>query len=523
MAARTAAAGLRCGRNSDEILSAMESRAIWQLAAVVMLSSGLAAAEPTAATPGEGAGAAPGSAGSRSPPNSIHSRSYGMWVYPGPSKRGQQLGYVRPGHAVRLARTDPIAGPGCAGGWYAVQPFGFVCLDRSASLSADDRVVRSRQSTLARHAPLPFRYALSNGAPMYRRLPEPEEWRKAERAYGPAGSFRPQSWGNRGHERLAEQRPIPVDGPVPTFLHGGGSARAAVEEQLVARAIPHGSLLSFTRAFEHRGRVFLLSADGTVVPADRVRPYRVSTFHGVELGAGRDLPIAWTRSQPVVAYHREGGRVVDSGRVWPPRTPIDLDGVAAPVEIDGQRYLPVARRGGPGARSFVRADQVSQVEPAARLPWGVKPDDKWIRVSITAGTLVAYEGLRPVFTTLVSPGAGGVPVKGHDPVKWSTTPLGIYRITFKHLTDDMSPEQGDQRSFWIADVPYAQYFNMPFALHTAYWHEDFGEPMSAGCVNLSPADGKWLFDWTDPALPPGWHGVIASGPNGRGSFVVIAR
>jgi lipoprotein-anchoring transpeptidase ErfK/SrfK len=128
-----------------------------------------------------------------------------------------------------------------------------------------------------------------------------------------------------------------------------------------------------------------------------------------------------------------------------------------------------------------------------------------------------------VFATLVSPGAGGVPVRGKDPVKMSTTPLGTYRITFKHVASTMSPERGENRSFWIADVPYTQYFNAPFALHVAYWHEDFGKPMSAGCVNVSPRDGQHLFAWTEPVVPREWAGAGPTSLTGKGTFVVVTR
>ena len=47
---------------------------------------------------------------------------------------------------------------------------------------------------------------LSNGTPMYRRLPTRKEWVHEERFLGKPGSFKPLSWGNRGHERLAEER-----------------------------------------------------------------------------------------------------------------------------------------------------------------------------------------------------------------------------------------------------------------------------------------------------------------------------
>ena len=62
---------------------------------------------------------------------------------------------------------------------------------------------------------------------------------------------------------------------------------------------------------------------------------------------------------------------------------------------------------------------------------------------------------------------------------------------------------------------------MPYALHAAYWHDQFGEPMSGGCVNLSVADARWLFEWTAPAVPAGWHGVRSGGRRGAGTWVRV--
>ena len=75
---------------------------------------------------------------------------------------------------------------------------------------------------------------------------------------------------------------------------------------------------------------------------------------------------------------------------------------------------------------------------------------------------------------------------------------------------------GHARTFWIADVPFTQYFHGPFALHASFWHEDFGEMKSSGCVNLSPADAEWLFRWTGPVVPDGWQAAGRGGPNGEG-------
>ena len=61
--------------------------------------------------------------------------------------------------------------------------------------------------------------------------------------------------------------------------------------------------------------------------------------------------------------------------------------------------------------------------------------------------------------------------------------------------------------FELRDVPYVQYFENGYALHGAYWHDVFGQPKSHGCVNLAPEDARRLFFWTEPQIPPGWHGV----------------
>jgi hypothetical protein len=51
--------------------------------------------------------------------------------------------------------------------------------------------------------------------------------------------------------------------------------------------------------------------------------------------------------------------------------------------------------------------------------------------------------------------------------------------------------------------PWVQYFRSPFAIHTAYWREDFGQPKSGGCINLSPEDAHVVFELTDPPVPEG--------------------
>lgn len=453
----------------------------------------------------------------------IWSRGQTTWIYRAPKRDKHPIGYVRLGQSVEMRDEAPMNGPGCANGFQPVKPYGWVCLDRAASLDGSGRWLTAMKLAAPFKKLMPFEFALSNGAPMYRRLPTRSEWAKEENQFGPAGSFKPQSWGNRGHEHLALNSPIKAtQKKLPWFLEKGGSVGQESTLGLVRRQIPHGSMLAYTKSFEYDGRTWLFSSDGTVVPADRVRKFRVSSFQGVDLMSSVKLPLAFFRVKARTKYQKTSEGFVSTGREWAVRSWVQLADTD-PVEHGGKSYLLTQELDATGKPLYTLEDDATVLRVREQAPIGVESGQKWLIVSITEGTLVAYEGMKPVYATLISPGAGGVPVPGKNPVKMSTTPLGVYRVTFKHLASTMSPETGENRKFWIADVPYTQYFNAPFALHTAYWHEKFGEPMSAGCVNLSPLDGKRLFDWTEPRVPAGWAGAGPGGANGVGTFVVIAR
>jgi hypothetical protein len=197
-----------------------------------------------------------------------------------------------------------------------------------------------------------------------------------------------------------------------------------------------------------------------------------------------------------------------------------LSGLA--VDIAGTRFAQLSDKL-EGQRHFIPTRYLFLAEGRERAALDAGSNAKWIHFTIGQGTLVTYRGRTPIFATLASPGIGGVPAPGADPLSTRTTPVGTYRIQFKHRSDDMSPEQTEDRSYWIADVPFAMYFKQPFAIHVAYWHETFGEPMSGGCINVSPKDGERLFGFADPPVPADWYGVGASKEFGFGTTIVIDR
>jgi lipoprotein-anchoring transpeptidase ErfK/SrfK len=100
------------------------------------------------------------------------------------------------------------------------------------------------------------------------------------------------------------------------------------------------------------------------------------------------------------------------------------------------------------------------------------------------------------------------------------TPAGEFRITSKHLTATMDGDHAIDGPYSIEDVPYVMYFQLAFALHSAFWHNGFGRPRSHGCVNLAPADARWLFNFVEPPLPLPWHGVFPK-PDAPGTRLYI--
>jgi len=162
-----------------------------------------------------------------------------------------------------------------------------------------------------------------------------------------------------------------------------------------------------------------------------------------------------------------------------------------------------------GQDRYVKGEYVRVIAAIPR-PDGVGPDEKWIAVNLAEQTLAAYEGDRMVYATLVSTG-----------LPWWRTPEGLYRIWTKLRVGDMSGKNAEGRyAYYLQDVPWTMYFSGPYGLHAAYWHDDFGEPHSRGCVNLSPRDARWLFEWAAPVLPDERQNTLATAEN-PGTWVYV--
>lgn len=118
--------------------------------------------------------------------------------------------------------------------------------------------------------------------------------------------------------------------------------------------------------------------------------------------------------------------------------------------------------------------------------------EKWIEVSLEQQMLRAWEGSNIVMEFPISSG------------KWYPTPKGTFNIWYKTRNQRMEGGNKAIGTYYnLPNVPHNMFFYKGFAVHGAYWHNNFGHPMSHGCVNAPLDKVATLFDWTGPVVPAG--------------------
>ncbi len=142
---------------------------------------------------------------------------------------------------------------------------------------------------------------------------------------------------------------------------------------------------------------------------------------------------------------------------------------------------------------------------------GSTSDPKKLIVDLSHQRVYAYEGDRMVFNFLVSTG------------KWGATPTGSYRIWYKVRSQVMkggSKELGTY--YYLPNVQWIQYFNKGIGFHSTYWHNNFGTPMSHGCINMTTTDSETLYHWATPEMPSGVK-IFRSSDNNPGTPVEVVN
>ncbi len=152
----------------------------------------------------------------------------------------------------------------------------------------------------------------------------------------------------------------------------------------------------------------------------------------------------------------------------------------------------------------------------------ISPDvtDKKVVVDLNHQVLSCYEGNSEVYFCRCSSGAK-FDAEGNAVDKWST-PVGPHPIWRKLISIHMSG--GTTGGGWdTAGIAWTSLFSGDgVAIHSTFWHNDFGVPRSHGCVNLAPEDSKWVFRWTYPTVKYDPGDITVQMPGGTTVEVIEA-
>ncbi|HTX92711.1 MAG TPA: L,D-transpeptidase family protein [Anaerolineales bacterium] len=159
---------------------------------------------------------------------------------------------------------------------------------------------------------------------------------------------------------------------------------------------------------------------------------------------------------------------------------------------DGKAWYAIEEEADKNIQYFVPAVQMRPIPPEELTP--ISPDvplgNKRIDVNLKTQTLYAYEFDQQVYTADISSGL----------INLFPTPVGQHNIMVKLPSRDMSAHSlASDVALPLVGVPWCSFFTAEgHALHGTYWHDNFGLPMSHGCINMRNEDAKWMFRWSQP-------------------------
>ncbi|HEY4159624.1 MAG TPA: L,D-transpeptidase [Polyangiaceae bacterium] len=378
-------------------------------------------------------------------------------VFERPASDARELGYLHAG--ARVARSaEPFSRRGCGNGWYPVRPRGFVCASVSATTDMTHPTLLAMATAPALDKELPYTYARTHDdTPLFERDPQHDD------AVRVVGSLKKRAG---------------------MAVVGSWSARD-----------PDGNVT----------RLALLTS-GRFVRASDLQAVEPSTFHGLELKDKDDLPAAFVVKRGVHAFHLSGD---------------DAEKTAALsyhqlVHLSGRFHsVGDVKYWATSDGQWLRHRDVVTIQTRSNFPDLAQGTQKWLDVSVVTGTLVAYEGHKPVFATLVSVNRDA---HGGDD-KW----LGTFEIVSKEITLVSHDPKSFGEAFEIFDAPWALTLSNGMLLYGAYWHDRFGVDHGPGSVELSPSDAARIQQWVSPTIPDGWHGLLAPEAGAEKTLVVIRK
>lgn len=454
-----------------------------------------------------------------------------------PSPSGKVLGTLRAGAQVARA-ADAYSKRKCAGGWYPIRPRGFVCAGGDASLEDNNPIAKLLRQGPAMDRALPYRYARVNRSAgvLYHGVPSADEQQLAEpkrkprrttpaRPLGLAANDVPLSEdylptglpfvapgndgvGNDGRRSVASFFNFTKATGNPSLASGLRLLPPSAHNQ-TSRVLKRKSGLAVVASIRvgsgQSARAFGLTADGSLVGLDRLRPMLGSTRHGYSIAKGK-LPVGFALGRRgLTGYALSPGKFSRTDDELEPGQVIPLSGTFRTV--NRVRFFKTIEG------SWVRHRDIIMAPRRNKFPEFAQPGQKWLDISLANQTLVAYEGKKALFATLISSGQQrlGDPAKGEPATK-----QGVFKVRRKAVSMALDPRE-TQQAFSIAHAPWVLEFEEGFAITGSYWQSQFGEAQNFHNITLAPVDAHWLWHWAGPELPQGWHSIQAT----KGSDTVV--
>ncbi len=219
--------------------------------------------------------------------------------------------------------------------------------------------------------------------------------------------------------------------------------------------------------------------------------YGVSVANVVQANSLRNANFIWV-GQRLIIPTSAGAPSQGSSGVYYVRRGDTLAKIAARYGISVQAIMAANGIRNPnliyvGQRLAIPGGNTPAPQPTPVPQPNPNPDTggKWIDIDLSEQRLRAYEGSKLVLSVLVSTGIARYP-----------TPTGRFAIQTKVRSQTMSGP-----GYYLPGVQWVMYFYRGYAIHGTYWHNNFGRPMSHGCINLTNADAQFMYNWAPIGTP----------------------
>jgi len=243
-------------------------------------------------------------------------------------------------------------------------------------------------------------------------------------------------------------------------------------------------------------QAFAMMTNGRFLQADNLEQAAASGFHGLSLSESQRLPVAFVITSDAHSYTLTASTSTSAAPLAY-HTAVRTTGKSQ--SVNGVEFRETS------AGSWLKSSDVTLAEPLKEQPPLAKTGQRWLDISVSRQTLVAYQGTEPVYATLVSTGKS----KPNQP---RDTLSGEFSIVAKHITALNAQVQGFADRVEIFDAPWPLELSSGQLLHGSFWHDKFGQPHGLGHVQLAPADAHFIWKWVGAPVPDGWHAVVVGDP-----------